>query len=202
MKRTYQLKRRAKAQARTRHKIIEAAMALHQAKGLSATSMRDVAQKADVGVVTVYRHFPDDMALLGACSGAYFERHPFPDPESWRSIRDAHQRWREGLRETYAFHRETEPMIARVMDEVRDLPLMEPYFAHWRHAADVLLEAWPEAVRNDRKMRAATALALRFETWWALAVQEGLSDDEAVELMSRIVCDCRAMPRRPGGDRG
>lgn len=195
MTRTYQLNRRAKTQAETRRKIIEAAIALHQTKGPSATSMRDVARKANVGVVTVYRHFSDDMALLGACSGTYFQRHPFPDPETWRSIEGAHQRWRRGLRDTYAFHRETEPMIARVMDEVRDLPLMEPYFAHWRHVADVLLEAWPKAERNDRKLRAATALALRFETWWALAVQEGLSDDEAVELMFRVVCDCRATLR-------
>jgi len=187
MTRPYQLNQRAKTQAETRQKIVEAAMKLHQAKGIAATSMRDVAQEAGVGTVTVYRHFADDSELLGACSGTYFERHPFPDLESWRTVPDAETRVRRGLAETYAFHRETEPMMARVIDEARDLPIMEPYHAFWRHAEGILLEAFSERERSDPKLKAALALALRFETWQLLTRHQGLSDEDAVELLIRFL---------------
>jgi hypothetical protein len=47
----------------------------------------------------------------------------FPVPEDWRRIRDASER----LRETYNYHRATEPMMTRVLAEARDLPIVEPY---------------------------------------------------------------------------
>jgi AcrR family transcriptional regulator len=189
MTRTYQLKRRAESQNRTRQKIIEAAIELHQAKGLSATSMRDIAKRAKVGTVTVYRHFPDEVALVGACSGTYFERNPFPNPEDWCGITDPRERLRRGLRDTYAYHRVTEPMIAQVIDEARDQPVMTPYHTHWRRAADVLLAAWPPEARRNKKLTAAVALALSFDTWRLLVRERGLTDKQAVELMLRLITD-------------
>ena len=190
MTRPYQLKQRAERQDRTRQKIVEAAIELHQAKGIAATSMRDIAERAKVGTVTVYRHFADEAALVGACSGTYFQRHPFPDLDAWRGITDAHARLQRGLRDTYAYHRETEPMIAQVIGEARDDPVMAPYHDQWRHAADVLLAAWPSAARRDAKLKAAVALALSFDTWRQLVRGQGLSDKQAVELMLRLTCDC------------
>ena len=131
-KRPYRLKSRAESRDRTRQRIVEAAIELHQAKGIAATSMNDIAERAGVGKVTVYRHFSDEAALVGACSGQYFRRHPFPDPEDWHAIADPHERLRRGLSETYAYHRETEPMIARVLPEARGLPVIAPYDDHWR----------------------------------------------------------------------
>jgi len=190
MKRTYQLKKRAESQNRTRQKIIEAAIELHQTQGLTGTSMRDIAKRANVGAVTVYRHFPDEEALAGACSGTYFERHPFPDPDSWREIKDPRTRLRRALRDTYAYHRLTEPMIARIIGEVREQPIMAPYHAHWRRAADVLLAAWPPARRRDAKLKAAFALALSFDAWRLLVREQSLSDEQVIELMLLLTCSC------------
>lgn len=196
MTRDYRLNERARRQAETRRKIVEAAIELHQAKGVAATSMRDIAERAGVGTVTVYRHFADDTALLEACSGTYLERHPLPDPEAWRGIPAPRERLREGLRQTYAYHRATEPMMASVLAEVSGLPAAAPYEAAWRRAAEVLLEAWPGPARCDMMLRAALALALRFETWQVLTGREGLSDAQAADLMVRLTCDCDdAAPR-------
>jgi len=189
MARSYRLKRRAERQDQTRQKIVEAAIALHQSKGPAATTINDIAEQAKVGRVTVYRHFPDDESLLRACSGQYFERHPFPDPASWRSIQDAAARLRRGLRETYTYHGETEPMMSRVIGEVRDLPIMAPYHAHWRHAADVLVAAWPVTGRRKLLLRVVLALALSFDTWRILVCEQGLTDEQAVELMLGLICD-------------
>lgn len=190
MARSYQLKRRAERQDETRQKIIEAAIELHQAKGLAATSMSDIAARANVGRVTVYRHFPDEEALVGACSGQYFERHPLPDPEPWKAIKSPIERLRQGLHETYVFHRETDAMMSRVYTEARDLPVMGPYHAHWRRAADILVAGWSLKGRRKALLRAAIALALEYETWRTLIQDHRLTDDQAIELMLRLTCDC------------
>src|SRR5439155_10532758 len=86
MGRSYQLKRRAERQGQTRQRIIEAAIELHQTIGPAATTVSEIAERAEVGRVTVYRHFPDEPSLARACSGQYFKRHPFPDPDRWRVV--------------------------------------------------------------------------------------------------------------------
>ena len=196
MKRSYQLKKRAQTRDRTRQRIVDAAIALHQSKGLAATTIGDIAGRAKVGKVTVYRHFPDEAALVSACSGQYFRLHPLPDVEDWRRIGDAHERLRLGLRETYRYHRETEAMMARVLSEARDLPIMEPYHAHWRRAAEILAEPWSTSMRDKALLNAALALTLAFETWHLLVRSERLSDVQAIELMMRLTCDGADCPAR------
>ena len=181
---------RATKQAETRQKIVEAAIELHEEKGIAATSMRDVASRAGVGAVTVYRHFADDQELLASCSGTYFERHPFPDPERWRVITDPRTRLRQGLLEAYAYHRETATMMTSVIDEVRGTPIVEPYFAHWRDASEVLASAWSEAHQSDELLKAGIELALQFDTWQFLTGRLALDDERAVELMMRLCCEC------------
>jgi AcrR family transcriptional regulator len=166
-----------------------AAIELHQTKGLAATTISDIAEHANVGRVTVYRHFPDQESLVGACSGQYFERHPFPDPTPWAAIEDPMARLRRGLRDIYAYHRETEPMMSRVIADARDLPIMAPYHAHWRRAADVIVAAWSVTGRRKMLLRAAVGLALSFDTWRTLIRDQGLSHDQAIELMARLTVD-------------
>src|SRR5262245_43374599 len=58
---------RARPQARavvTRRRVLQAAESLFSRRGYEATSMADVAERAGVGVGTLYHHFPDKRALL------------------------------------------------------------------------------------------------------------------------------------------
>jgi AcrR family transcriptional regulator len=184
--RPYQLKRRAERQDQTRQRIIEAAIELHQTIGPAATSVSEIAELAQVGRVTVYRHFPDEATLSRACSGQYFERHPLPDPGRWRSIPDPEERLRTGLRETYAYHRTTEAMMTHVLADARDHPVMAPYHDHWRRAADVLVSPWRLRGQRRALLRAAIALALSFDTWRTLVREQRLSDEQALELALRL----------------
>jgi AcrR family transcriptional regulator len=184
--RPYQLKRRAESQAETRDRIVDAAIALHETIGPAATTVSDIAARAGVGRVTVYRHFPDEPSLARACSGRYFERHPAPDPDGWAKIADPDERFRTALRETYAHHRATEAMMTHVLADARDHEVLAPYHAHWSGAADVLAAAWPARDRRRRHLRAAIALALSFDTWRALVREGGLSDRQAVEVARRL----------------
>ena len=194
MSRSYQLKRRAERQDQTRQRIIEATIELHQTIGPKATTVSEVAERAQVGRVTVYRHFPDEPTLSRACSGQYIERHPFPDPDRWRVVTDPVERLRTGLRETYAYHRATQAMISHVLADARDHPVVAPYHDHWRHATDVLAEPWRLRGRGRALLRAGIALALSFDTWRTLTREQQLTDQQALELMLRLTCDCADDP--------
>jgi AcrR family transcriptional regulator len=56
---------------RNREKVLEAARAVFAEQGVDA-QMDDVARRADVGVGTVYRHFPTKDALLSALTDELF----------------------------------------------------------------------------------------------------------------------------------
>jgi AcrR family transcriptional regulator len=58
---------------RNREKVLAAARAVFAEQGVDA-QMDDVARRADVGVGTVYRHFPTKDALLQALTDALFEK--------------------------------------------------------------------------------------------------------------------------------
>src|SRR5579872_2114313 len=115
MTRVYTLKRRAEHQDQTRQKIVDATIELHQSIGAARTTISEIATRAGVGRVTVYRHFPDEETLFYACSGHYFTHHPFPDVARWREISDPAERLRRGLHESYEWHEENAQMIAMAL---------------------------------------------------------------------------------------
>ena len=186
MTRPHRLKQRAERQGETRQRIVDAAIELHQTIGPAATTVSEIAERAQVGRVTVYRHFPDEATLSRACSGQYFERHPLPDPDRWREIADPAERLRTGLRDVYDYHRATERMMTRVLADARDHPVMGPYHAHWERTADVLMAPWRARGNRRKLLRAGILLALGFDTWRTLVLEQQLSDGQALELMLRL----------------
>jgi AcrR family transcriptional regulator len=63
--------RRARNQAVRRKRVIDAAMELAADGGYEAVQMRDVAEKADVALGTLYRYFPSKDQLLVAALGEW-----------------------------------------------------------------------------------------------------------------------------------
>ena len=190
--RAYELKQRAERQEQTRQRIIEAAIELHQNLGPARTTVTDIADRAGVSRLTVYRHFPDELALGMACSGLYWELHPLPDPEAWRSSPTLAGRLRAALNQTYAYHRQTEPMMRHALADSADTPIMQPYHEHWRHAAAVVAQAGPLGDPENLMLRAAVGHALAFGTWQSLTHGQELTDQEAIELMLRLVPDAES----------
>jgi AcrR family transcriptional regulator len=186
MSRQYRLKARAERQDETRQRIVEAAIQLHQTLGPASTTVSEIAERAGVGRVTVYRHFPDEATLARACSGLYFERNPPPDLERWRDIADPVERLRTALTETYAYHRATEAMMTRVLADARDHEVMQPYHAFWRRASEILAAPWRPRGRRRALLVAALGLAVSFDTWRTLVRGQGLTDTQAVEVSMRL----------------
>jgi AcrR family transcriptional regulator len=187
MSRRYELKRRAERRDDTRQRIVDATIGLHQSIGAARTTISEIAKRAGVGRVTVYRHFPDEESLFRACSGHYFATHPFPDVARWCELAEPLERLRVALGECYAWYRENEAMIGMALAEARDLDVMKPYHAYWDHAAATLAAAWRRRGRRRAELKAVIAVALSFDTHRVLTREQGLSDELAAELMARIV---------------
>jgi AcrR family transcriptional regulator len=192
MTREYRLKRRAERQDDTRDRIVNAAIDLHQTIGPAATTVSDIADRAGVGRVTVYRHFPDELTLFRACSGSYLQRNPLPDPKRWHETADPLQRLCSALIEVYEYHRTHEAIFTHVLADARDHEVMTPYHAHWERAADVLVAPWRARGRRRALLRAGIGLALSFDAWRSLVRDHGLTNDQAVDVALRLAIDLPA----------
>lgn len=183
-KRRYQLKQRAERQLETRERIVDATMALHEEVGPAATTISAIAERAGVQRLTVYRHFPDERALLGACSSKWIGLHP-PPAVAGLEADSPEARTRAMVRALYDYYAQTEGMWASVyrdvdvMDEVREA--VGGFEAYLDETAEALLGAW--APRRSRRLRAAIGHVLRFSTWKSLATQ-GLGRAATVDLVT------------------
>jgi AcrR family transcriptional regulator len=193
MARKYDMQKRAEQQEDTRRRIVEATVALHRDVGPARTQLSEIARLAGVQRPTVYRHFPDEASLLGACSAHYAAQHPAPDPAAWAAVRDPRERLRVALTELYAYYRETEAMSAHVMRDAEVMPalreVVEAGFGPWLAAAqEALTQGWGARGVHRRRLAAAVGLALDFAAWRALARGGGdLSPDDVVEVMAGAV---------------
>jgi AcrR family transcriptional regulator len=185
MNRKYQLKERARRQAETRQRIVEAAVDLHTSVGPARTTISGIAERAGVERHTVYAHFPDELTLFRACSQHWAGRHPLPDIAMLVEIDHPVRRLRRALGEMYAWYESVEADLAPL---VRDASVIPAEIAATRLAdlatmADAVSRGWP----RRKSVRAAIGHALEFETWRSLVRRQGLSRAQAVDVMARLV---------------
>lgn len=188
-RRRYELKKRAEQQAETRRRIVEATVELHRTVGPAETRISEVARRAGVQRVTVYKHFPDDASLFAACSAHWVAQHPAPDPAPWRELADPGERLRAALRDLYAWFRETEPMTANVLRDAERLPSLGGVLAAGRErylaaVRELLGEPFRARGRRRELLAAALEAATDFHLWRALSP---LGDEEAAELAAGLV---------------
>ena len=183
----YRLRARAVGMDRTRERITHAAVELHGTIGPAATTMSAVAERAGVTRATLYRHFPNEEALFTACSADWLAANPRPDPAGWASIVDPASRLSAALDDLYAYYRSTERMRTNLLRDIAVIPerFRSGIVAFPLTAVQVLEAGWP-GLPGTNFRHAAIGHAVGFETWRSLA-REGLTDEEATELMVRFV---------------
>src|SRR5215218_2310464 len=103
-KRTYNLGRRAETAAETRQRLVEATYALHQERGITATSLRDIAERAKVSVGTAYHHFPTYLDAVRACAAHTAVVFALPDQSIFDGIEDVEERVQALMRELCAWY--------------------------------------------------------------------------------------------------
>ncbi|HST68127.1 MAG TPA: helix-turn-helix domain-containing protein [Solirubrobacterales bacterium] len=194
-KRKYEKKARAEAEAQTRLRITESAVELHGTLGPANTSMSAVAEHAGVRRSTLYRHFPDERALFGACSAHWAEANPPPDIGAWAAIEDPDERLGAALAELYAFYGRNEEMLDKLLRDAPTVPVVDELMGGFRgflaEAAKILMRGRGLRGNAAKRTRAAIGHALAFRTWQDLTRAQGLDDPQAGELMSALVAVAR-----------
>lgn len=200
-KRKYTKRRRAEQEAATRERIAAAAAELHAETGPRDTTVSAVAARAGVQRLTVYRHFPDEVALFRACSAHWLAENPPPDPAGWRDVPDAAGRTRAALAALYAYYRRTSDMWRLAYRDRDDVPaLREPMEEFERYLDDIcedLLQHWQPGDRAAAMTRAVLGHLLAYSTWRSLN-GEGLSDDDMADLAVAWL-RCMAAPATGAG---
>ena len=164
-------------------------MRLHERVGPAATTVSAIAAEAGVTRLTVYRHFPDDAALVIACSGHWAALHPRPDSTRWATISDPVQRLRTALSETYTWAHAAAPMMTKIFRDLDALPAVVGEFLaiDEQSRVEILTTGFRARGRAARRLQAALRHALHIRTWESLCVDGRLDDDEAIELMVAAV---------------
>jgi len=166
-------------------------MELHGSIGPARTTISAVAVCAKDPRATVYRHFPDEASLFGACSAHWFSLHPPPSPSRWPGIAAPDERLRTALRDLYAWYSSDEQMFVNTSRDAELVPAMAAVTESERRTFEEMVAAIvanrPERGRAHRRVAAATAHAASFATWHALTRQGGLDDEEAVAVAAGMV---------------
>jgi AcrR family transcriptional regulator len=200
--RRLRLKARAERMAQTRQRIVQATCDLHRTVGPARTTISAIAERAGVQRHTVYQHFPDELALHGACTAHGLALDPLPDPAELGAIADPPARLRAALAQQYGYYRRNESLLDNA---IRDAPLMQQRLQAaglgWGdlpetvrrfreqpvHLRETLVPGWPVHDARRPLLRAALGLALDFGAWRALVREQGLDDEQAVDLMVQFV---------------
>ncbi len=190
-RRPYKMTRRAELEAQTRQRITESAVELHGSLGPARTSMKAVAEHAGVPRSTVYRHFPDEEALFGACSAHWAAENPPPDVSRWEAIDDPDERLHTALAELYPYYRGAGAMLDKLLRDEGSVPMVAKLFAPYHQLmtaiTEILMRGRGLRGKSRDRTRAAISHAIAFPTWQQLAEEQGLEDAEAAELMRRLV---------------
>src|SRR3954453_18161616 len=189
--RPYIKRQRAEHEAETRRRITAATVELHREVGPAKTTITAIAKRAGVQRLTVYRHFPDERTLLGACSAHWRAGHPAPDPSPWPAIRDPEERLRAALAAFYAYYRGDDAMIAKVQRDAEAMPALADTIAdvgaYMRMVVEILATGWGARGRRRDALRAGIAPAIEFETWRSLERRQGLPPARAEELAAAML---------------
>lgn len=201
-KRPYTLKKRAESQERTRQRIVEATMRLHENVGPRATTIRAIAEEAGVQRLTVYRHFPDETAVFKACTAHWLSLNPLPDPAEWSDIETGRDRARAALAAFYAYYRSTERMWHVSFRDVEAVPaLQEPMNQVQQFLHDIGTDLVHHFEVPDARREALAVTihhALAFSTWSSLKSQ-GL-DDKAMQELACLWIEAAQASRTQRGE--
>jgi AcrR family transcriptional regulator len=183
--RKYQQEQRATSAQETRDRIVEATMALHTEKGIAATSMKDIAARANVGIGTVYHHFPTYEDVVRACGArAYVITRP-PTPEIFAGIGPLDQRVAHLVQELFAYY-ERYPQFERARCDRDKLPILAEAVAQREKWLAAVVQEALRPIENKEALVRTTIALTDFAVYRSLTAS-GLSTQAAAEQVTEVL---------------
>jgi AcrR family transcriptional regulator len=190
--RKYKMSARAQATAATRERIVAATVEAHRELGIQATSWEEIARRAEVGVGTVYRHFPSIEQLLPACGEVVQEALALPEGQAIARVfagsRSFKGRIERLVGEVFAVYERGAPFIENIRRERGELPALE----YWHRSVEATLDALTaEALkprRPERRERDVVRALVDLSTWSAFRAR-GFTAQETVDAVAELIRD-------------
>jgi AcrR family transcriptional regulator len=191
--------RRAEAKAATRERIVAATVAAHRELGIQATSWEEIARRAEVGVGTVYRHFPSVDDLLPACGPIVMEILALPQGEEFERVfagaRSASARIQRLVECVFAAYDRGAAFIENGRRERGELPALDRWNREIEEALDALArEALKPLAPGERRLDVVRAL-IDLSTWSAFRARGFSTEQAATEVAELIRCTLRSRGR-------
>jgi AcrR family transcriptional regulator len=189
---------RAGAVAETKARIVAAAMALHAKRGVQATRWEEIAEKAEVSVATMYRHFPSLKELVPACARTVFDLiRPLTLEEAtskFVSIRDPAERLAALVQRNVHCYGLGEDWLHAAYRERDFIPELDAALHIIQETVQVLIEA--TAGRRASKADEATLFALLDFPFYKSLRSAGLDQRTTEKVLMRLVLDVEKESRR------
>jgi AcrR family transcriptional regulator len=184
--RAYRMTRRAAANAETRRRILDAAIALHAEKGVLGTSWPDIAKRADVALGTVHRHFPSLEQLVPACTSENATRMKPPNPSLLNGLTSPEERMGRFVEDLFGFYSRSAPWTPRASVDRQHLPVLDSILSRREAGLKALVEETLGPLRRRRHALEAALALTDFGVWRSLT-QSGLSTAAAARLITEII---------------
>jgi AcrR family transcriptional regulator len=203
--RRYRSVKRKQAVEETRRRIVEATVQLHAEHGVRATSWEDIAQRAQVALATVYRHYRSLDALVTACGDLTNDLISPPTlddvPSTFAGAQLPADRIACLVNTFAAFYLRAQAVFTTVYRERHAVPQLDAWLAEQDAVRHAFVEEALRPLNVDPEMVSLTMALTAFPTWQAF-VDQGVEHDRAratiVNLMLRAFPDSKDGEKREG----
>lgn len=187
--RRYARTTRDQAFAATRSRIVEAAKELHAERGVTATSWHDVAERAGVSPVTVYRHFRSLKDLIPACALSFVDAvDPISEEEAraaFAELPTAVDRLGRLIRDDCACYERGRGWFHAAMREADLVPELGEVVRSQQASLRTLILAALEGCESSEELVSALVAVIDFPFWRSLIVA-GVDEEAAPRVMLTI----------------
>lgn len=185
-RRPYRLRKRAERAEETRRRIVEATLALHAEVGIASVGVRDIAEKADVGIGTVYHHFPTYDDVIRGCAQRVQELTVPPEASIFNGFDRPDDRLRVLVRELFAYYARYHWFGRTRCDRYR-LPLVELIVGRReQHIEGLVREGLRPLSADEQPVRLVVALT-DFGVYESLSRRGVPADVAAAEVAGILV---------------
>lgn len=182
--RKYELGKRAESREATRERIIQATFELHRQKGVIATSVQDIAERADVALRTVYNHYPTIDDLVQDCGRKVTALLAPPTPAIFDGLVTLEARLRVMVDALFAMYERGGDYIGLARREQVKVRSLAPFVERDAHLRTGLArEALRPLITRAHAVRMVAGLS-DYYVWEALTQQE-MTTHQAAEVVLR-----------------
>lgn len=160
-------------------------MTLHRERGIATTTMKDIARRADVGIGTVYHHFPSYDDAIRACGSRTVEVTRLPHPDVFQGIGPLPARVQVLVRELFAYY-DRHPTLPRARCEQDRFPVLAEFATRRQQLLEGLVRAALSQLGPDER-RVHTVVALADFAVHRSLLDAGLTTDQASEQVTEVL---------------